>query len=281
MFLLADSGSTKTDWSLTDGKNILRRIGTPGINPFFQSEEEITHDIILHLLPKLEGNIPNNVYFYGAGCSPEKVPIVKRALQYALNMSPQSIDVHSDMLAAARSMCGHEPGIVGILGTGSNSCHYDGREIVANVSPLGFILGDEGSGAVLGRILIGNLLKNQMPINLKKEFLNHYQLTPADIIDRVYRKPFPNRFLASFAPFLSAHLQEPSVQTLLKENFRSFIRRNIMQYPYKELPVHFCGSIAHIFREQLLQAATEEHVQVKSIEQSPMEGLIKYHYIKV
>lgn len=173
-----------------------------GTNPFFQSEEEISNEIATALLPQLKTSELDAVYFYGAGCGfPDKISMVHRAITKHLNVKNE-VEVNTDMLAAARGLCGHDSGIACIMGTGSNSCYYDGKSIVTNVSPLGFILGDEGSGACLGKLLVGDILKNQMTPELKEKFLKQFDLTPADIIDRVYRKPFPNRFLASLSPFL-------------------------------------------------------------------------------
>ena len=181
------------------------------------------------------------------------------------------------MLAAARGLCGHEPGIACIMGTGSNSCYYDGKHIGANVSPLGFILGDEGSGACLGKLLVGDILKNQMTPELKEKFLKQFNLEPADIIDRVYRKPFPNRFLASLSPFLAQNLNEPCVRTLVLNSFKAFLKRNVMQYDYQHSKVHFIGSVAFHYKEVLAEAAQEMGIQIGTILQSPMEGLISYH----
>ena len=168
------------------------------------------------------------------------------------------VEVGSDMLGAARALCGHHAGIACILGTGSNSCYYDGAKIMANVSPLGFILGDEGSGAVLGKLLVGSLLKNQLTPGLKEEFLTTYALTPADIIDRVYRRPLPNRFLASL------------------DSFRDFLRRNVMQYDWQAYNVHFCGSIAYHYQTVLAEAAATYSIRLGQVVQSPMEGLAKF-----
>ena len=218
MILIADSGSTKTDWCLVEnGENILR-FQTRGTNPFFQTEEEILEEIETGLLPGLKGVEPSSVHFYGAGCAfPEKNEIIRRAVSRHL---PVPVEVGSDLLAAARALCGDRPGIACILGTGSNSCQYDGKEIVKNVSPLGFILGDEGSGAVLGKLLIGDVLKDQLPPALKELFLSQYELTPASIMDRVYRQPFPNRFLAGFSPFILEHLDE--IDQILNEYSRGW-----------------------------------------------------------
>ena len=276
MILIADSGSTKTDWCIVFNGTPIKRIGTKGINPFFQSEEEIQQELTASLLPQLPEGTINSVYFYGAGCTPEKAPVLRRAIADSLPVIG-NIKANSDMLAAARGLCGHEPGIACIMGTGSNSCYYDGKHIGANVSPLGFILGDEGSGACLGKLLVGDILKNQMTPELKEKFLKQFNLEPADIIDRVYRKPFPNRFLASLSPFLAQNLDEPCVRTLVLNSFKAFLKRNVMQYDYQHNKVHFIGSVAFHYKEVLAEAAQEMGVQIGTILQSPMEGLISYH----
>ena len=193
MILIADSGSTKTDWCVVLNDTPIKRIGTKGLNPFFQSEEEVQQELAHSLLPQLPEGTINSVYFYGAGCTPEKAPVIRRAIADSLPIVG-NIKAYSDMLAAARGLCGHEAGIVCILGTGSNSCFYNGKELVNNVSPLGFILGDEGSGAVLGKLLVGDILKNQLSPAVKEAFLKQFDLTAPEIIDRVYSQPFPNRF---------------------------------------------------------------------------------------
>lgn len=276
MILIADSGSTKTDWCAVEHGEILERIFTKGMNPFFQSEEEMREEIAENLRPKLPGKALTAVYFYGAGCTPEKIPQVLSAIKAELDVDGP-IEVASDMLGAARGLCGSEAGIACILGTGSNSCYYNGQEIVANVSPLGFILGDEGSGAVLGKLLVGSLLKNQLTPGLKEKFLDQFGLTPAEIIERVYRRPFPNRFLAGLSPFLAQNLADESVQALVKDAFLAFLKRNVMQYDYRHCKVGCIGSVAYYYKEQLLAAAKELGVEMGTIIQSPMEGLIKYH----
>ena len=278
MILIADSGSTKTDWCVVENGELLQQIFTKGTNPFFQSEEEISNEIATTLLPRLKSDEPDAVYFYGAGCGfPDKIATMRRAIAQHLKVKGE-IEVNTDMLAAARGLCGHTPGIACIMGTGSNSCYYNGQDIVANVSPLGFILGDEGSGACLGKLLVGNLLKNQMTPGLKEKFLKQFDLTPADIIDRVYRQPFPNRFLASLSPFLAQNMDEPCVHNLVLNSFKAFLKRNVMQYDgYQHEKVHFIGSVAFHYKEVLIKAAYETGIQVGNIIKSPREGLIKYH----
>ena len=275
MILIADSGSTKTDWCVSEQGKQLQRITTQGINPFFQSEDAISEEIHSALLPELQTHTFDVLYFYGAGCLPEKIPMMKNALSKYLEV--KIIEVNSDMLAAAHGLSGRNPGIVCILGTGSNSCYYDGEKIVSNVSPLGFILGDEGSGAVLGKLLVGDLLKNQLPAGMKEKFLQEFDLTPAMIIERVYRQPFPNRFLASLSPFLLRNIEEPALRSLVFNSFHAFLTRNVMQYDYKLYPVYFIGSIAYHYREILEEAICATGMQLGGIMQQPMEGLVKYH----
>lgn len=277
MILIADSGSTKTDWCMVENGHTLQQIKTKGTNPFFQSETEIREEIGTGLIPHLPIHHFEEIHFYGAGCAfPDKIENVRRAIAAYLEVE-QEIEVSTDMLAAARSLCGHQPGIACIMGTGSNSCYYDGEKIVENISPLGFILGDEGSGATLGKLFVGNVLKNQMPPGLKEKFLERFKLTPADIIDRVYRKPFPNRFLASLSPFVAEHISIPEVHEMVLNSFRDFLKRNVMQYDYEHNKVHFIGSVAHHYKEVLAEAAEEMGIQLGNILKSPMEGLINYH----
>lgn len=275
MILIADSGSTKTDWSLVDKGQLVQQVYTKGTNPFFQSEEEISTEISEVLLPQLGNRTVEAVYFYGAGCGfPDKIALVTRAIAQHISAH---IEVATDMLAAARGLCGHNPGIACILGTGSNSCYYNGKDIVDNVSPLGFILGDEGSGAVLGKLLVGDVLKNQTSPALKEKFFSEVNLTPGEIIDRVYRQPFPNRFLASLSPFLVANLHEPEIHELILNSFMAFFKRNVMQYDYRNNPVHIIGSVAYHYKEILTEAAQKSDITLGTIIQSPMEGLIAYH----
>ena len=280
MILLADSGSTKTDWGLVENGKLVKRLRTSGMNPFQMSEEAITEEIKTHLVPELPGTVLDEEHFYAAGCTKEKQPIVERALRANLTINGE-FEVASDMLGAARGICGHKPGIACILGTGSNSCSYDGKNLVKNVSPLGFILGDEGSGAVLGKLLVGDVLKNQMPEAITKRFFEKYKLTSAEIIDRVYRHPKPNTFLASFVPFLEENIDEPKIYNLVKESFRSFLRRNVMQYDgWQTLPIGFNGSIAKIYKKPLLEALEEEGMHLGRIIQAPMEAMVEYHVEK-
>jgi N-acetylglucosamine kinase-like BadF-type ATPase len=277
MILLADGGSTKVDWRLTDGGRMVKQVLTGGANPFFRTSGDISGELKASLVPALAGYRVEAVYFYGAGCaSPEKNEIVRAALADSLDV--ETIEVGSDLLAAARGLCGHRKGIACIIGTGSNSCFYDGENIKANVSPLGYILGDEGSGAALGRLFVGACLKNQLSPGLKEKFLLQFRLTPDQILDSVYKQPLPNRFLAGLSPFLLGNMEDDSVYGLVYNAFRDFFTRNVMQYDYKDNEVHFTGSVAFHYQEVLRKVAESLGITVGKVEQSPMEGLMGYHY---
>ena len=276
MNLIADSGSTNTHWCLVQGGKVVNEIVTDGINPFYQTDMEIIALLDDQLIPKLDKIDIDSIYFYGAGCSyPEKKILVSRALVRFFGNS--MIEIQSDLLGAARSLFQHEKGIACILGTGSNSCYYDGKVIEQNVSPLGFIIGDEGSGAVLGKLFIADCLKNQRPVELKEKFLTSYELTPEIILENVYKKPFPNRFLAQFTPFLLENIEEPSIFNLVYDSFDAFLVRNVMQYPLEDLLVGCVGSIAWYFRDTLEIVASERRIVISDIVQNPMNGLVKYH----
>jgi N-acetylglucosamine kinase-like BadF-type ATPase len=277
MILIADCGSTKIDWCLVDEGKVVKQIFTCGMNAVMLSKDEISERLAKELVPELEGLNMEAVYFYGAGCiSTDVCENVANAIRQ--NITANRVEVHTDLLAAARALCGHEAGIACILGTGSNSCYYDGSQIVKNVSPLGYILGDEGSGAVLGKLLIGDVLKNQLPEDLCQKFLQQYNLDRVTIIKRIYREPQPNRFLASVSPFLLQNINNPAVHKLVLSSFTAFFNRNIAQYPnYHNLNVNFIGSIAYFYKDILAEAAALCGCTVGTIIKSPMQGLINFH----
>lgn len=241
MILIADSGSTKTDWCVTLGSRIIHRVSTQGINPFHQDAETIAAVINSELLPRLssagEGFRTDDItaiYFYGSGCRAECEPMMRRTLS-DIFFSATVVEANSDLLGAARAVCGVGEGIACILGTGANSCLYDGHNIVMNTPPMGYILGDEGSGAVLGRLFVNAVFKNQLPQDISDAFAAETGLTLADVIRRVYREPLANRFLASLAPFIHAHKDEPLLHELIVGNFRAFFSRNVVQYARRDL----------------------------------------------
>lgn len=296
MYLISDSGSTKTDWCVADGGNIVCRISTQGINPFHQDGQTIAAILRDELLPRLhndglsaevsdrshpinQGFTPDDIteiYFYGSGCREEFVPMMKSALSEAFPAA-RHVEANGDLIGAAHAVCGAGEGIACILGTGANSCLYDGHRIVMNTPPLGYILGDEGSGAVLGRLFINALYKGCLPASLLSDFERETGLSMADIIRRVYREPMANRFLASFAPFIHTRLDCDAVHSLVIDNFRGFFRRNVARYTRPDLPVGAVGSIALHFSSELSAAAAVEGFVMGAIVKSPMDGLVAYH----
>lgn len=279
MKLIADCGSTKTHWCLLNNNRVEREIYTVGMNAILLTAEEMEQIMRAELLPQLPDRMSNvDIYFYGAGCLGDEICGNVAGALRAVIPCAEHIEVDTDLLGAARALCGHHPGVACILGTGSNSCYYDGLKIVDNVSPLGYILGDEGSGAVLGKLLVGDVLKNQLPDDLCKKFLEQYMLDRMTIIRRVYKEPAGNRFLASLSPFLRENIDRPEIHALVLNAFTAFFRRNVANYTQAAgCPVSFIGSIASYYRDQLTEAAQASGYSIGKIEKSPMPGLIDYH----
>ena len=271
--IIADSGSTKTDWALLDNGQFCARVQTQGINPFHQQEDVIAAILRDELLPQLPF-LPSEIYFYGSGVRPELEPLMCRLLSASFPAA-QHVEAHGDLLGAAIALCGSEPGVACILGTGANSCLYDGNRIVQNTPPLGYILGDEGSGAVLGIRFLNALLKGRLSESLREAFFESQQLTEGDIIARVYRQPMANRWLASLSPFVHAHLGDPGVRDIVIDNFCDFFRRNIVPYGRRDLPVGAVGSIAYFFQSELREAADRQGFTLGTILRSPLEGMLR------
>ena len=279
MKLVVDSGSTKTDWGFFSTVYDLKAVKTQGINPCHQSEEEIRNIIRNELLPNtqnLDLAAITEVFYYGAGCATQSI-CEQMAVLLKEFIPNAAIAVDSDMLGAARALCGHAEGVACVLGTGSNSCLYNGKEIVDQVPSLGYILGDEGSSAALGRRLIGDCLKRQLPESVSREFLERYSLTKEIIIESVYRKPLPNRFIAGFAPFVYEKRAIPEVHKMIIQCFSEFFTRNVINYHKPWLPVHFVGSLANSFADELKETADSLGMTIGKIETSPMNGLVDYH----
>ena len=276
MILIADSGSTKTDWVLHDSNSIVARVKTQGLNPTLQESEEIYNILKEELADKISSDAPDTIYFYGAGCAYEGA---NERMRTALSkiFTTKKIEINSDLLAAARALCGHEEGIACILGTGSNSCLFNGKKIVENTPSLGYILGDEGNGAYLGRQLVSDCIKKQLPAAICKKFLTQYNLTVAGILERVYHEPLPNRYLASFAPFLAENRNNAEIKALLKHCFTLFFQRNTMIYRRSWLPIHIVGGIGITFANELKETAESLGLSIGNIVESPMNGLIEYH----
>ncbi len=276
MVLVADSGSTKTEWKTIEDGKAGDSLFTSGINPYFLRTDEI-YLLLTGELGIMQGQSPERIFFYGTGCNSDaKNNVVKEAL---LRFFPGSeVLIGSDLLGAARSLCRNKAGIACIMGTGSNSCYFDGIRIVRNVPPLGYILGDEGGGAVIGRKLVSAVLKRQVPANVIDKFFDTYHITTAEILESVYMKPFPNRFLGQYSRFISSNIDIPELQEIITTSFEEFIRRNVLQYPESaKLPVHFTGSIAWHFRSYLERSLKKHHLNPGIISLTPAEDLIRYH----
>lgn len=273
--LIADSGSTKTEWDL-DGL----RIKTQGINPFHQDDDTIRAILCDELLPQLYSHCSVSefsslkVSFYGSGVRPELEEKIVRLLSEAFPEAKQ-IDAHSDLLGAAIALCGHSEGIACILGTGANSCLFDGQRVVKNTPPMGYILGDEGSGAVLGIRFLNALYKDRLPHTILSDFEAYIGMNLAQVVDRVYRQPLANRWLASLSEFIHAHVDEPLIEALIVENFRDFLRYNVDPYGRRDLPVSALGSIAYYYQSQFLEALKSEGYTVGKILRGPLDGLVR------
>ena len=279
MYIIADSGSTKTQWCVVDAQGVATSYFTSGINSVMMTSEQIKAVLTDEYTGPKEDI--EAVYFYGAGCGPS-FPEATATLSAAVTeyFGCSKIEATSDLVASARAVCGHEPGIACILGTGANSCYYDGKEIVKNVRPLGFILGDEGSGAVMGKKLLADVLKGLFPEDLTKLFYEDYPYEYIEFITNVYRKPMPqpNRFMASMTRFLSKHIDRPECVKIVELSFTEFVERNVLQYEQaKECPVSFVGSIAYYFRPQLEKVLNAYGLKIGNISQVPMDGLVEYH----
>lgn len=292
MIIVADAGSTKTDWRiLNDSKDII--IKTNGINPAVMSQKQIydilqnelypqliQNGIIYKINSEIESKDSIKVYYYGAGCTVPNIPKIRILLQEIFGQRSE-IEVESDLTAAARALFGRDEGIACILGTGSNSGLYDGHRITCKIPAMGYILGDEGSGAVLGRMFLNALYKGRLPEILLKEFEAQFSMTLDDIISNVYHGNTPGKFLASTSGFIASHLNIHKVADIVVENFRAFFKNNVKQYSRPELEIGIVGSLAFVYHDQLITAANMENVKVGTILKSPLEKLIDYHRMTI
>lgn len=279
MKLIAESGSTRTEWALVEDNTLIQRAFTEGLNPFFQTRREISRSVRLGLPELFFKKKLEQVYFYGAGCtSHEKKNIVGASL-VAQFKTP--IQVESDLLAAARGLFQCDAGIACILRTGSNSCFYDGKIIVKNVKAGGYILGDEGSGAVMGKLFLSDVLKGLAPKDVTNDFYEKFRINANEVMESVYNRPFPNRFLGTLSYFLADYLDNDYVYDLITDNLRSFFTRCVCQYDYHSYPVRFVGSLAYHYADLLRYVAQEFDINLQVIEETPINGLIEYHAMNI
>ena len=280
MILIADSGSTKTDWRLIDNNKQIHQFACQGMNPYFQTTAQISEILKLELIPQLKINYSSldfSIFFYGAGCKvADKKQIVFEALKE--HFPSAVIEINSDLLGAARSLCGKNRGIAAILGTGANTCYCDGGEIVENRTSSGFILGDEGSGAHIGKTFVQAFINDELPEELAARFFARFNLSKDDIIDAVYRKPMPNRFLASFSKFIYQNLKEQFVIDLVAGCFDLFFDKYICRYPtFREVKLSCTGSVAFYYSNILRAVAANKGVNMDMISETPIAGLTLYH----
>jgi glucosamine kinase len=274
--LIADSGATKCEWVLlNDGKK--KTILTTGISPYFVTGEQVVEILQKSLLPKLKGAEVAQVHFYGTGMNnPENVTMIKHALKKLFRSA--KININNDLLAAARALCGTSKGIACILGTGSNSCFFNGKKIVKNSPGIGYILGDEGSGAYLGKKVIQYYLYNTFDEDLRSRFDARFTTNSLEILENVYRKPLANRYMAGFAIFLAENRGHYMIENILEDGLNDFFFQHI--YKYREswtMPINFIGSIAFGFKDVLRELCNTYELELGTVLKSPMQGLINYH----
>jgi N-acetylglucosamine kinase-like BadF-type ATPase len=274
--LIADSGSTKTEWCLLKN-NKKTLFTTQGMSPYFVNATEVEQIMKEEVFPFLKRNNVDEIFFYGTGC---KNPTNKKMFKKVFTkiFPGTHIVINNDLSGAAKALCGDEKGIACILGTGSNSCYYNGKRIVKNSPGLGFILGDEGSGAYLGKKVIQHYLYNIFDEDLRARFDAKFVTTDTDIIESVYKKPLPNRYLASFATFLAENRGHYMIENIIEDGINDFFYTHIISYKESpKLPIHFTGGVAFGFQEVVKQLCLNYDLQPGTFLRSPMEGLVKYH----
>ncbi|WP_128547959.1 N-acetylglucosamine kinase [Larkinella soli] len=277
MIAIADSGSTKTDWRLIDARGQVSQARTIGFNPYFQGSADIAAELRTNLLPAVPDAV-TEVFYYGTGCnSEESCGVVEKALREVFP-ALEKVEVSSDLLGAARSLCHHEAGIACILGTGSNACLFDGENIAQLSGSLGFWLGDEGSGGYLGKTLVVRYLHGQLPDDLAGKFRKRYPIDRITVLEHAYKQPFPNRYFAGFSKFLFDNRSHPVAYRMVYDAFSLFFDTYVRKFDaHRELPVHFVGSVAFYYSDILRQVANDKGLAVKRILENPIAGLTLYH----
>lgn len=275
MKIIAESSSTRTEWALVENGNVVEHAFTMGLNPYFMSRREISHTVRLELPEVFFKRRWEHVFFYGAGCANKEKNKIMESSLVAQFKTP--VTVESDLLGAARGLLVRTQGLACILGTGSNSCFYDGNEIVKNVKPLGYILGDEGSNAYMGKHFIADVLKELAPKDLITAFYDKYQLSLNTLMDQVYTNSLPNRSLAQYAFFLREHLDSEYVYSLVYNSLMQFFKRNISQYDYRDYPLSFVGSTCVMYEDVLRRVADDFGASIKKISKYSMPGLVEFH----
>jgi N-acetylglucosamine kinase-like BadF-type ATPase len=276
MILIADSGSTKTDWRMIAGDGSISQANTSGMNPYHSSPEQLLAVLQDELQPQLSAS-PTQIFFYGAGCTTDtRKEEIARALR---SLYPQAqLEVNNDQLAAARALCGREEGIACILGTGANTCLYDGRVIVDNIPPMGYIIGDEGSGSHIGKELLNRYFRRDLPADLREKLEKRFDMSQENVLEQLYRKPLANRYLAGFSRFVFQNLKHPYLMRMVYDIFILFFDQTICRYQqYESYKIHFTGSVAFYYGNLLRQVANDKGLRVFNILENPIAGLTLFH----
>lgn len=277
MILIADSSSTRTQWAMVEAGNIVESAVTQGLNPMFRTRREISHIIRLELPDPFFHTRLERVFVYSAGCaSPERNKMVEQSV-VAQFRTPAVVE--SDLLGAARALLGRSPGLACVISTGSNSCYYDGEKIVSNVRPCGYVLGDEGSNAYLGKRLLSDVLKGLAPGDVERFFFEMFDKTPTEIIDDVYSQPNPNLTLARYSDFLAKHIDIGYCRKMVYDSFIDFFSRNLSAYDFKTHALSVVGRTCVTYKDTFQEAAADFGLRVNKIESSSLEGLVRFHSI--
>ncbi len=277
MILIADSGATKTSWLLADKGKVVQNIITSGYNPYYYKNTGLLDTIKTELLSQLNTNEVDKIFFYGSGCSSEiNCTMVKSSLW---QLFPNSlVEVNHDLYGAAIALLNNDKGIACILGTGSNSCSWDGRRIIQNIPSVGYLLGDEGSGTYIGIKILKGILENKAPYEIVNSYYNEYNITFEEVLNRIYNETKPNQFISNLSIFANKNINNNWVRSIVKQSFVDFIENQIKHYNnYQNLKVSFTGSIAHHFKQILLEACHENNIRMGIILKNPIEGLFAYH----
>ncbi|MEE4259716.1 MAG: ATPase [Bacteroidales bacterium] len=277
MILLLDSGSTSTQVALIDSDGNFKTYDCKGFNPYYYNPNEFYELLRNELYFKVKGQGIKQVFYYGSGCSSDaNCDLVVSTLRRFFPSA--EIQVEHDLFGAAIALYGHKRGIACILGTGSNSCLWDGERILENAPSLGYMLGDEGSGTYLGKIMLTEILSGEANPEIAKAFYREYKLSFSSILERIYREPYPNLFFSGISEFINRHIDHPWCQKLVKRNFTDFVDKQVSKYStYQTSPVSFIGSVAYHFQELLEEVLDENNITFGKVMRSPMEGLIDYH----
>lgn len=279
MILIAESGSTKTNWRILDKDGEISQAKSSGMNPYYQSDEELRAAIREGMDSTSRADV-EAVYHYGAGCSSDNNKM-RLADAYREIFGDVYVEINHDLIAAARALCGNDSGIACILGTGANSCLYDGQEIVENVPSVGYVLGDEGSGSNLGKTLLTAYIRDEIPEHIREKMDNRFQLSKDIILENVYRDEMPITYLAGFSKFIFRNIKEPYLHQMVYHAFDQFFKRNILKYTgCHEQPVHFTGSVAFYYGNILRNVAASHHINLQRIVENPIAGLALYHQEK-